>query len=73
MRTTLHSQAARISAGLSSASPRMQPLLLLEEGFSVNHHKTRIMRRGVRQMLAGLVVNEQINLRRADLKCWRPY
>ena len=42
--------------------------LAMEEGFSVNHHKTRIMRRGVRQMLAGLVVNEQISLRRADLE-----
>ena len=42
--------------------------LALEEGFSVNHHKTRIMRRGVRQMLAGLVVNEQVSLRRADLE-----
>ncbi len=40
----------------------------LEEGFSVNHHKTRIMRRGVRQSLAGIVVNQQINLRRADLQ-----
>ncbi len=29
--------------------------ILLEEGFSVNHRKTRIMRRGVRQHLAGIV------------------
>jgi RNA-directed DNA polymerase len=40
----------------------------LEEGFSVNHHKTRIMRRGVRQRLAGIVVNQRLNLRRADLQ-----
>lgn len=40
----------------------------LEEGFGVNHHKTRIMRRGVRQSLAGIVVNQRINLRRADLQ-----
>jgi RNA-directed DNA polymerase len=40
----------------------------LEEGFSVNHHKTRIMRPGVRQILAGVVVNQKANLRRADLK-----
>ena len=40
----------------------------LEEGFGVNHHKTRIMRRGVRQSLAGIVVNRRINLRRADLQ-----
>jgi RNA-directed DNA polymerase len=40
----------------------------LEEGFSVNHHKTRIMRRGVRQSLAGIVVNQKMNLRRGDLQ-----
>ncbi len=40
----------------------------LEEGFSVNHHKTRIMRRGSRQSLAGIVVNQRVNLRRADLQ-----
>jgi hypothetical protein len=37
-----------------------------EEGFSVHHRKTRIMRGSVRQHLAGLVVNQRINLRRAD-------
>lgn len=37
-----------------------------EEGFSVNHHKTRIMRRGVRQRLAGVVVNDRLNVARAD-------
>lgn len=40
----------------------------LEEGFEVNHHKTRIMRQGVRQQLAGIVVNERMNLRRADVQ-----
>jgi hypothetical protein len=40
----------------------------LEEGFSVNHHKTRILRRGVRQTLAGIVVNHQLSLRRVDVK-----
>src|SRR5207247_3692460 len=40
----------------------------LEEGFSVNHHKTRIMRQGVRQHLAGVVVNQKVNLRRCDLE-----
>jgi hypothetical protein len=29
--------------------------ILLEEGFTVNHRKTRIMRQGVRQHLAGHV------------------
>ena len=42
--------------------------IALEEGFSVNHRKTRIMRRGTRQALAGIVVNEGLNLRRWDLE-----
>jgi len=37
-----------------------------EEGFTVHHRKTRIMRRSVRQHIAGLVVNERQNIRRAD-------
>ncbi len=40
--------------------------ILLEEGFGVNHRKTRIMRRGVRQHLAGLITNERINVMRTD-------
>ncbi len=40
--------------------------VLLEEGFTVNHRKTRIMRQGVRQRLAGLVANERMNVIRAD-------
>jgi RNA-directed DNA polymerase len=40
--------------------------ILLEEGFQVQHRKTRIMRQGVRQYLAGLVVNERINVVRDD-------
>jgi retron-type reverse transcriptase len=40
--------------------------ILWEEGFEVHHRKTRIMRRGVRQGLAGLVVNERLNIRRDD-------
>jgi RNA-directed DNA polymerase len=42
--------------------------IAFEEGFTVNHHKTRIMRQGVRQHLAGIVVNHQPNLRRRDLE-----
>ena len=42
--------------------------IALEEGFSVNHRKTRIMRQGVRQLLAGIVVNEQRSLPRRDLE-----
>jgi RNA-directed DNA polymerase len=37
-----------------------------KEGFAVHHRKTRIMRQSVRQQMAGLVVNERINVRRAD-------
>jgi RNA-directed DNA polymerase len=40
--------------------------ILLEEGFIVNHRKTRIMRQGVRQHLAGLVVNQRMNVKRTD-------
>jgi hypothetical protein len=40
--------------------------ILLEEGFQVHHRKTRVMRRGVRQYLAGLVTNERLNVVRAD-------
>lgn len=40
--------------------------ILLEEGFSVNHRKTRMMRQGVRQYLAGLVTNHHVNVVRAD-------
>jgi hypothetical protein len=42
--------------------------IALEEGFTVNHHKTRVMRQGVRQQLAGVVVNQKLNLRRRDLE-----
>jgi retron-type reverse transcriptase len=41
--------------------------ILLEEGFSVNHHKTRVMRQGVRQHLAGIVVNQRLNVARAEV------
>jgi RNA-directed DNA polymerase len=41
--------------------------ILYEEGFSVHHRKTRIMRQGVRQHLAGLVANQSLNVRRSDL------
>ena len=37
-----------------------------EEGFTVHHRKTRLMRRSMRQHLAGVVVNERLNVRRSD-------
>lgn len=40
--------------------------ILLEEGFSVNHRKTRVMRQGVRQHLAGLITNQSMNIMRRD-------
>ena len=40
--------------------------ILLEEGFAVNHRKTRVMRQGVRQHLAGLVTNQGPNIVRRD-------
>lgn len=40
--------------------------ILMEEGFTVHHRKTRVMRQGVRQYLAGLVANDHINVVRAD-------
>ena len=40
--------------------------ILREEGFHVNHRKTRIMRQGVRQYLAGIVVNQHSNVIRSD-------
>lgn len=40
--------------------------IVLEEGFTVNFRKTRVMRQGVRQHLAGLVTNQRLNVRRSD-------
>jgi hypothetical protein len=37
-----------------------------EEGFRVHHRKTRVMRQGVRQHLAGLVTNERANVPRDE-------
>ena len=40
--------------------------IVAEEGFAVNHRKTRVMRQGVRQQLAGLVTNQHANVPRAE-------
>lgn len=40
--------------------------ILLEEGFQVNHRKTRVMRQGVRQQMLGLVANGHPNIIRSD-------
>ncbi len=39
-----------------------------EEGFTVQHRKTRFMRASVRQHVAGLTVNEHVTLARKDLE-----
>ena len=36
--------------------------IVREEGFAVNHHKTRIMRQSVRQRLTGIVANHHLNV-----------
>lgn len=38
--------------------------IVREEGFAVNHRKTRVMRTGVRQLVTGVVVNARINVAR---------
>ncbi len=40
--------------------------IAMQEGFAINHRKTRIMRSGSRQHLAGLVVNQHPNIARPD-------
>lgn len=40
--------------------------IAMEEGFTVNHHKTRVMKRSVRQEAVGLVFNEKLNTRRDE-------
>jgi RNA-directed DNA polymerase len=40
--------------------------IALEEGFAAQHRKTRVMRRGVRQRAAGVVINQTINMTRCD-------
>lgn len=41
--------------------------IALEEGFSVNTRKTRMMRSGARQQLTGIVVNRHPNIPRQEL------
>ena len=40
--------------------------IAMDEGFAVNHRKTRVMGQGVRQSLAGLVTNERVNVARDE-------
>ena len=48
---------------------RLVPIIAaiaIDSGFAVNFRKTRVMRRGGRQEVAGVVVNERPNVRRRD-------
>jgi hypothetical protein len=56
---------AHFAARMDSFSTRAAAILI-EEGFQVHHRKTRVMRQGVQQHLAGLVVNRRIKTPRAD-------
>ena len=40
--------------------------IALEEGFSINFRKTRVMNRGSRQIVNGIVVNERMNVARNE-------
>ncbi len=40
--------------------------IAIEEGFAVQYRKTRMMRQGVRQRAAGIVINQKINMARDD-------
>jgi hypothetical protein len=40
--------------------------IALEEGFAVQHHKTRVMQRSGRQQVAGVVVNQRLNVGRLE-------
>jgi hypothetical protein len=40
--------------------------IAIEEGFAIQHRKTRVMRRGARQRLAGAVLNDRPNIARDD-------
>jgi RNA-directed DNA polymerase len=40
--------------------------IAIEEGFAIAHRKTRVMRQGVSQRAAGIVINQKINMPRDD-------
>lgn len=40
--------------------------IVLDEGFQVNHHKTRVMPKSVRQQAAGLVINQRPGIGRRE-------
>ncbi|MBX9580755.1 MAG: reverse transcriptase family protein [Gemmataceae bacterium] len=57
------------SVELARGAKRLATLVAViagQEGFAVNHRKTRVMRRAGRQEVAGVVVNARPNVRRAE-------
>ncbi len=40
--------------------------IVVQQGFEINERKTKVMRKGARQTVTGLVVNEETNIRRND-------
>jgi hypothetical protein len=55
--------------GLARATERLEArvgAIALEEGFRINHRKTRVMRGSARQMVTGIVVNERPNVKRGE-------
>jgi hypothetical protein len=46
--------------------PTHAAAIALEEGFAVQHRKTRVMRQGVSQRAAGIVINQKINIARHE-------
>jgi len=56
-------------AEFARRAARFEPLvgaIAVEEGFRVNHHKTRLMRHGTRQRMLGLVTNVQPAVSRVE-------
>ena len=45
--------------------------ILQDEGFTVHPDKIRIMRKGTQQEVTGVVVNQQLNVKRKDLRAFR--
>lgn len=49
----------------------LAPKIVAEEGFAVNREKTRVMRRGGRQTVTGVVVNDTLGLSRRERRKMR--
>lgn len=70
-RYTRYADDLTISGGtqLTRAADQLEArvgAIALEEGFRINHRKTRVMRGSARQMVTGIVVNDRPNLKRGE-------